>query len=221
MSLLTAPLVEQRAQRDPAETTRAVLGAAWLAVRRAPLLVPAAAALVLTLVTIPWQDEQGVRVVHGVAVLLACALASATDDPSGEAVAAAPVPRSVRTLSRVLAALAVCVPVAVLALVVASTRAFFFPTGAMVLETICFAVVAVAFGATLRAWRGLLRPAYPTVIGVVLVVLATYALPRGWTMIDPQPWGPPYQAALIRWTGLLLAAAGVLALALRDPGRGR
>jgi hypothetical protein len=36
-------------------------------------------------------------------------------------------------------------------------------------------------------------------------------------MVDPQPWGPPYSAALWRWLGLALVAGGVLLAAVRDP----
>jgi hypothetical protein len=209
-----APAVEQRA---PVEALRALLAAAWLAVGRPPLLVPAGAALALLLGTIPWQDVYGVRVLHGVAVLLACALTAATDDPAGEVVAAAPVPRHVRTLSRVTAAALVVVPVAVLAVVVVRLRSPFVPLGVTVLELVGFAVLGVALGSALRAWAGLLRPSYAAVVGVVLLALGVYALPRGWVLLEPQPWGRPYDAALLRWAGLIVLALGVVGLALRDP----
>jgi len=219
MTALATPLAEQRAGH---ESPRALLGAAWLAVGRPPLLVPAAAALVLTLATVPWQDVYGSRVVHGVAILLACALVAATDDPAGEVVAAAPVPRHVRTLSRVLAVLAVVVPVAVVAVVVARLRSPFVPVGVTVLELVGYAALGVALGTALRAWAGLLRPSYVAVVGVLLLALGTYALPRGWVMLEPQPWGRPYDAAVIRWAGLIVLALGVMGLALRDPaGRTR
>jgi hypothetical protein len=185
--------------------------------------VPATAALVLTLATLPWQDYYGSRVLHGVAVLLACALVAATDDPAGEVVAAAPAPRHVRTLTRVLAALAVVVPVGIVAVVVARLRSPFVPLEVTVLELVGYAALGVALGTALRAWAGLLRPSYAAVVGVLLLALATYALPRGWVVVDPQPWGRPYDAALIRWAGLIVLALGVVGLALRDPAgrRGR
>jgi hypothetical protein len=204
----------------PAEL-RAVLGAAWLAVGRPPLLVPAAVALALALTTWPWADEYGTRVVHGVAVLLACGLASATDDPAGEVVAAAPVPRHLRTLSRVATALTVLVPIAVVTLVLVGQRSFFFPTASMVLELVGYAALGGALGTALRAWGGLLRPAYPAVVGMVLLALVTYVLPRGWVMVEPQPWGRPYDAALLRWAGLIVLCLGVVGLALRDPASRR
>ena len=222
MTTLTTPVVEQRLEPVPAGTLRALLGASWLAVGRAPLLLPAAAALVLSLATLPWQDEYGTRVLHGVAVLLACALTAATDDPAGEVVAAAPVPRHVRTLHRVIVASAVVVPVAVVAVVVARLRSPFVPLGVTVLEVVGYAALGVALGTALRAWAGLLRPAYAAVVGMLLLALVSYALPRGWVMLEPQPWGRPYDAALIRWAGLIVLALGVVGLALRDPaGRRR
>ena len=109
------------------------------------------------------------------------------------------------------------VPVFVMALVLASTRQPHLPVTGASLEALGYGVAALTIGAGLRAWKGLLSPAYPTVVGLLVVALATYSLPHGWTMVDPQPWGPPYAAALIRWTALVLTATGLLALALRDP----
>jgi hypothetical protein len=214
---VTEPLGEAYRDRPRGEKVRALVGAAWLAVGRPPLLVPAAAALVLSLVTGPWQDFYDTRVLHGVAVLLACALTAATDDPAGEVVAAAPVPRHVRTLSRLLATLVVVVPVALVAVVVARLRSPFVPLEGTVLELVGYAALGVALGTALRAWAGLLRPAYAAVVGMLLLALLTYALPRGWVMVDPQPWGRPYDAALLRWAGLIVLSLGIVGLALRDP----
>ena len=50
----------------------------------------------------------------------------------------------------------------------------------------------------------------------VLAFVGT-ALPRWYTLQQGQTWGPPWQAAQIRWLALLLVGAGVVTLALRDP----
>jgi hypothetical protein len=42
-------------------------------------------------------------------------------------------------------------------------------------------------------------------------------LPIGWVLVDAQPWGPPWEATMLRWAAVVLLAAAVLALALRDP----
>ena len=47
--------------------------------------------------------------------------------------------------------------------------------------------------------------------------LLVRVLPQTWAMVDPQPWGPPYEAALWRWVGFALVAAAVLVFAVRDP----
>jgi hypothetical protein len=75
----------------------------------------------------------------------------------------------------------------------------------------------VAIGAGLRAWTGQHSPSYLAVIGLLATALSTGMLPRGWTMVQEQIWGPPWQAAQLRWAALLLVAVGVLVLALRDP----
>ena len=205
-----------------------VAAASWSAVRRSRLLVPCAAALALVVGSYPWQDSgQAVPVLHGVAVLLACGWIATTDDPAGEIVAASPYPRRLRTLARMAAGLAVVLPVFVVAAVVAETRSAGTPLGPMGLEALGYALTGTAIGAGIRAWTGRLAPGYPAVIGLLGVVLTTYFLPHGWVMVDPQPWGPPLEAAVLRWVALTLLAAGVLALALQDPaavrarGRGR
>jgi hypothetical protein len=198
--------------------TGSLLAASWLAVRRTPLLVPCGAAVLLVAGTVPWQDSgHAVAVLHGVVVLAACGWVATLDDPAGEVVAASPYPRRRRTLLRMLAGLAVVLPVLALGASVAELR--FAPTPLLPagFEAVGYALGGAALGAALRAWRGQLTPAYPALIGLLALVLGTYWLPTGWTMVDPQPWGPPLVAALLRWSALALLALGVLTLALRDP----
>jgi hypothetical protein len=53
--------------------------------------------------------------------------------------------------------------------------------------------------------------------GVLRASLALWMLPTAWSVIRIQPWGPPWQAALIRWVALGTLAAAVVAGAWRDP----
>lgn len=196
---------------------RSLIAASWFAVRRAGLVVPATAAVVLVAGTAHVQEVHAVQVLRGVAVLLACALVSAMDDPAGEVVAASPYPRRVRSLFRATAAGFVVLPVWVLAATVAELRFDPTPVWGLSLEAAGLCLSALAIGAGLRAWTGQLAPSYLGVIGVVVVAFASNALPRSWAMVQQQVYGPPWQAAQFRWVALVLVAAGVLAAALRDP----
>jgi hypothetical protein len=195
--------------------TAALLSASLLAVRRPPLLVPLGVAVALVMATLPWADRT-VLVVHGVGVLVACALAATTDDPAAEIAAATPLVRRTRTGFRMLAGALPAVPVLVVALLVAETRSAATPVLALGPEVVGYGLLALAVGAGLRAWAGLPAPAYPAAVAILVIVLTTWMLPHGWTMVDPQPWGPPLEAALLRWLALAVLALAVLAAALRD-----
>jgi hypothetical protein len=192
-----------------------LLPAAWLAVRRGQLVVPLAAASLLVVATLPWAD-QAPAVMHGVAVLVACAFASALDDPTGDVATAAPVRRVTWTWARLAAVGAAALPVLLVATLVARLRFAPLPLAVVLAEAAGYLLAAVAVAAVLRARRTFL-PSYPAVAGVLVVALVTYAMPRGWTMVGPQPWGPPYEAALWRWLGFGLVLLAVLGLAVRDP----
>ena len=206
--------------------TAALLSASWLAVRRAPLLVPLGAAVLLMVASLPWADR-AVPVVHGVGVLVACALAATTDDPAAEIAAATPPERRTRTAFRILAGALLALPVLLVGLAVAETRFAATPLVTLGPEVVGYGLLALAVGTGLRAWAAQPAPAYSASSAVLVIVLATWMLPRGWTMVDPQPWGPPLEAALLRWLAVALLALAVLAVALRDPaalrarGRGR
>lgn len=197
-------------------TSPALLGASWLSVRRTGVLWPVAAAVVLVSATLPWQDGYSVLVLHGVALLVAAAVASSTDDPSADVAAATPHPRHVRTLGRLLVALAVAVPAYLAAAGVAELRAQQTPLQSLMVEAVVLVLAAAAIGTALRD-RGVHAPAYPAGLGVLLLAFALEWLPRGWAMIDPQTWGPPWQAALLRWLALGLLCVAVLLRALREP----
>jgi signal transduction histidine kinase len=59
------------------------------------------------------------------------------------------------------------------------------------------------------------------VVGIVVVALTAHGLPRAWAMSTDQLWGPPWEAAHLRWAGLLLLGGSVLAAVLRDSWAGR
>jgi hypothetical protein len=197
---------------------RSLLAASWLAVRRAPLLVPVLAALALVAATVPVQDDgHAIQVLRGVGVLLAAGWLATMDDPAGEVAAGSPYPRAMRSLARMLAGLAVVVPVWLLAAATAQWRLAATPVLGLAVEAAALCAAGVAIGAGLRAWTGQHSPSYLAVIGLLATALSTGMLPRGWTMVQEQIWGPPWQAAQLRWAALLLVAVGVLVLALRDP----
>lgn len=197
-----------------------VLNGSWWLVRRPGLLVPAGAALVLVLATAPVLDDGwALRVLRGVGLLLACAWVSATDDPAGEVVAASPYPRHVRTLARVLAALPPLVLVWVAAAVLVQVRAPETPVLALGVETLALGLLGLGIGTALRAWHDLHQPAYAATLGLVLLTVVMSASPRWYALHQTQTWGPPWEAAQLRWWGLVLVAAGLVALALHDPLR--
>jgi hypothetical protein len=195
-----------------------LLPAARLAVRRGHAGVLLVAAVVLVAATVPWQDDgHATSVVHGVALLAALALALCFDDPTGDVATAAPVTRPTWTAARAVASLEVALPVLVLGFVVARVRFEWLPVAGLLGESLGHLVAAVAVVAGLRAWRGTPRPSYSAVVGVLVVGLLVRMLPQTWAMVDPQPWGPPYEAALWRWLGFVLVGLAVLAVAVRDP----
>jgi hypothetical protein len=52
---------------------------------------------------------------------------------------------------------------------------------------------------------------------VVVAAFVSDAIPRAWRLNQDQFWGPPWEAAHIRWAAVLLFGVAVLALAMRDP----
>ncbi|HEX4976663.1 MAG TPA: hypothetical protein VFV40_02245 [Nocardioides sp.] len=195
-----------------------LLTASWRLVRRPGLLVPAAAALALVLLTTPVLDDGwALQVLRGVGVLLACAWVSATDDPAGEVVAAGPYPRHVRTLARIGTAVPPLVAVWVTAAVVVQVRVPEVPVLGLGVEALALGLLGLAVGTALRAWHDLHQPAHAAALGLVLLAFVTTTAPRWYALHQGQTWGPPWEAAQIRWAALALVAAGVVALALHDP----
>jgi hypothetical protein len=199
-------------------TLRALGRASWWAVRRPALLVPAGLALLLVVATTSVLDEgYAMRVLRGSGVLLACALVTAVDDPSGEVAAASPFPRSVRTVVRVLAGATVVASCWVAAAVLVHLQAPDVPVPALGLEVLALAGLGLAVATGLRAWRDQHTPSHVALVAVVAIAFLTSALPRWYALQQEQTWGPPWEAAQIRWLAVLLVGGGLVTLALRDP----
>ena len=200
-------------------TVTALASASWLAVRPVRLALLVGAVTVLVLGTAPWQDSgYAVPVMHGVVLLVACVVVVCTDDPAAEVVAATPYTRRSRTLFRVGIGLAVAVPTYLAAALVAEARFEPSPLPALGVEAATYLVVAAALGAAIRA-RGAHAPAYPAALVLLVLTFVVGRLPREYLMVDPQTWGAPWEAALLRWAAVAVLAAAVLAIALRDPAR--
>jgi hypothetical protein len=195
-----------------------LVATSWWLLRRPPLLVPVGLALVLTVATSGVLDDgYGLRVLRGAGVLLACAWAFAVDDPGGEVAAASPYPRVERSAVRVLVAGGLLVPSWASCALLVELLAPDVPVLGAGVEALGLAAVGLAVGLGLRAWRDLHQPAHLATLGIVALAFASSALPRWYALQQSQTWGPPWEAAQIRWTAVLLLGLGVAGLALRDP----
>jgi len=88
---------------------------------------------------------------------------------------------------------------------------------ALGVEAVALAALGLAVATGLRAWRDQHTPAHLSVVAVTALAFLSSALPRSYALLQGQTWGPPWQAAQLRWLALLLVGVGVVALALRDP----
>jgi hypothetical protein len=187
------------------------------AVRRAAVVGPLGAAVVLVGVATPVLDDgYAMPALRGVSALLAMAVLVTVDDPAGRVLAASPYPLRTRTLARLAAVLAAAVPVWLLAAAVVAWRAD-VPVGGLAVEAVALCGVGLAVAGTVAWVSGSLGPSFvagPVLLGLLLL---TYGLPRDWALVQSQTWGAPWVAAQLRWAALLLGAVGLLGLALRDP----
>lgn len=202
--------------------TAALLAASWRVVRRSGLLIPVAAACVLVTVTVHlFDDGYAAQVLRGVGVLLACAWASAMDDPMGEVAAGSAYPRRVRSAARAAVGLAVVAPLWAGTALLAEGRTEELSLLPLALEAAGLGLTGVAGAAGLRAWSDRHQPSYLVVPALVALAVGINSLPRGWAMVPFQTWGPPWEAAQVRWAALALLCVGLLVAALRDPMAGR
>ena len=162
------------------------------------------------------EPPTALMVLRGAAVLLACAVAFAVDDPAGDVLAASPTPLRRRVGLRILLAGAGAAAVWGALLLLARAAGGAPPAAELSLEALTLTVVGLAVSLGLQAWRGIDSPGILAAPAVAGAVLATFALPSKWALLTPGPGLPGWQEAHERW-GALLAVAGVLAvLATRD-----
>lgn len=198
--------------------TTSLLAASWRVVARPPLLIPVGFALLLVLGTWPWLEEGNahrVRVV--VAIVLACGLAATADDPATEVAATSPYPRALRSATRLLVGLALVLPVAALSLVLVEREVSATPSLDVSVQVLALLVIGPAIGYAVWAWGDSIQATYVATAGVLCCSFALWVLPDTWSVIQAQPWGPPWEAALIRWSALLLLGTAIVASAWRDP----
>lgn len=201
-----------------AAATGPLVRASFLLLRQPTVLVPAAASLLLPGLMIGVLDTPAVlTILRWTGVLLACVLIAAVDDPSGEVLAASPYPRAVRVAARVGPAVAFAVAVWALAAGLVEWRQPAFPVLPVAVEALGVATVGVALAAGLRAWRDLHRPSQVAAMLLLAVFATAEAMPRWYDLMVVQTWGPPWQAAHLRWAAVTLLGLSVLVAALRDP----
>ena len=185
---------------------------------RSGLLVPVTGACALVASTAHlFDDGYAAQLVRGVGVLLACAWVATQDDPMGEVAAGSPYPRRVRSLARAGVGLALLAPLWLGTVLLAESRGGDLAVLPLALEAVGLGLAGVAAAAVLRAWGDSHQPSYLAIPGVVALAVAINSLPRGWAMVPFQTWGPPWEAAQLRWGALALLCLGLIAGALRDP----
>jgi hypothetical protein len=197
--------------------SRELMVASARALRRDAVMGPVLAAVLLVLLTLPVLDDGfALQALRGIGVVLGLAVAVAVDDPAGTVLAASPFSAARRIAARVAVVLALAVPVWCVTASLVAWRAD-APVAGIALETAGWWTLGLALAAGIWRRTGTLSPSY--VAGPVLLALWLVAgtLPRGWAVLTSQTWGPPWEAAQIRWWAVLLAGAGLVAWALRDP----
>lgn len=197
-----------------------LLTASWRVVAQPPVLVPLGVALLLTLATVPYLDAgYADQVRMGVATLLACALAATAEDPAADVTAASPRARWARCGARLGLGFALAAPVALVTWLLTDQADTAATTPALAVQTLALLAIGPAVGFSVWAWSDAARPTYAAMVGVLCLSLALWLLPATWSVTLVQPWGPPWEAAVIRWSALILLAGAVVATAWRDPLR--
>lgn len=182
--------------------------------------VPVAAAMASALLW--WQDDRmadptrAVWMLRAVALLLAVGVAFALDDRTRSLLGAVPTPLWWRAAVRLLV---VGAPAALVWLIslswVGARSAGALPAAALSLEALTLAAVVTALAGGLARWRAVPDPGTVAAPVLLAVGLLLPQLPEhvGLAVLP----GPGWDAAHVRWSVLLAAAAVVLAVSLRDP----
>lgn len=195
--------------------TPSLLRASWRAVAQPPLLVPVAlSALMIAAAALFLDPEHAERMRVAVAAVLACGLATTAEDPTAEVAAASPYPRWLRCAARLSIGFMLVLPMAVVAITL------FDPDSAWTggtLQMLAILLGGPAIGFALWAWADLAQPAYAAMAGALCWSLAIWALPAAWSIVGIQPWGPPWDAVLVRWTALILLGVAIMLTTWRDP----
>jgi hypothetical protein len=145
-----------------------------------------------------------------VGLLLALGSGYALDDPAAVTLHASPYPLARRTGLRLGAAAAFVVAVWVAVL------AWYHRWGLGLGLTVELAA-ALAVTWAVAAWgrrHGFDQPGLATTPALLAALLLAAAVPRAPMLVGP---GPGWAAAHLRWSGVLVVAAGALMVALRDP----
>lgn len=192
--------------------------ASWRVVAQPPVLAPVGVALLLAVTSVHYLNSgHADQVRMGVATLLACALAATAEDPATEVTAASPRARWVRCGARLGLGFALAVPIAILSWLLINQESAGSATPGLAVQTVALLLIGPAVGFGVWAWSDAARPTYAAMGGVLCVSLALWLLPATWSVVQVQPWGPPWEAAVIRWSALVLLACAIVASAWRDP----
>lgn len=190
----------------------------WRALSRPAVLAGCAAAAALGLLAHGWLDDPfgALTVLRGAAVLLACAVAFAVDDPSYDVLAASPTPLRRRVLARVGLAGAVAAGTWCALLLLTAAVGGDLPAAALTLEAAALMSFAAAAALWLQTWRGIAEPGLLVAPAVAGAVLAAHLLPARWALLAPAPGAPGWAAAHQRWAAVLGLAVLLAAAGTRD-----
>jgi hypothetical protein len=188
--------------------------------RVAPLVVGAVSVGVVPALPHAGVGISPVTVLRVVGLILVLGGAFAFDDPAARTLQAIPYPLARRLWLRAGCAAAVVVPLWSVVLLLPSVSG-----GSMVsrwslalgLTVEVLAELAVVWATA--AWgrrRGVDEPGIAAAPVLLCLVLIGAMNPRARLFVGP---GPEWLAAHLRWTAVLVCAAALLALAMRDPGR--
>jgi hypothetical protein len=177
-------------------------------ISRPAVLLPLLGALVLLLAATPVLDRWSVAVLRGVALLLALAAAACVDEPEARLLDASPTSFARRVMARGAVVCLLVLPVAVAAAVWTALAGGEVPGGYW--QYLAVLVVAgLAVSAALRRWTALAEPAVVTGPLLVAGLLAAGFL---------GPLVPDVGLSESQWAAVVaVVAAGLLAVALRDP----